>query len=452
MAFQDLSAKPPLAATPEPVQAPTVDFSDTSSPIRLGLWVLAIGFGGFLAWAALAPLDEGVPAQGLVTIAAKRKTVQHLSGGLINKIYVKEGQFVNKDDPLIALDDASLRGNYEEIRYRYLTLRASEDRLVAEQTQKATVSFHADLVNQQDDPQIKQIMTNQENLFRARRNAMQTDMQAAQDVIKGLQAMIQGAERVRASRSDQLQSVEDELKSIRDMVREGYVPRTRQRDLERMASDALGAIAESHSNALRGAEQIAETRSRAAQRVQEYRKEVDSMLADVRREVQPFEQKLNAASAELKRMVVTAPASGQVVGLMEQTEGGVIPPGVKLMDIVPQNEALIIDARIPTNLIDRIQQGLKTDVRFSAFAHNPSLVVKGLVTSISSDTLTDARTGAAYYLGRVEITPEGMAQLGQNQMQPGMPVEVVFQTGERTLLTYLLHPFLKRLAVSLKEQ
>ena len=235
------------------------------------------------------------------------------------------------------------------------------------------------------------------------------------------------------------------------MVREGYVPRTRQRDLERMASDALGAIAESHSNALRGAEQIAETRSRAAQRVQEYRKEVDSMLADVRREVQPYEQKLNAAAAELKRMVVIAPASGQVVGLMEQTEGGVIPAGVKLMDIVPQNEALIIDARIPTNLIDRIQQGLKTDVRFSAFAHNPSLVVKGLVTSISSDTLTDARTGAAYYLGRVEITPEGMAQLGQNQMQPGMPVEVVFQTGERTLLTYLLNPFLKRLAGSLKE-
>ncbi len=452
MAFQNLSTKPPLAESPVLPQGPVVDFSDTRGPMRLGLWVLAIGFGGFLAWAALAPLDEGVPAQGLVTIAAKRKTVQHLSGGLIRKIFVKEGQFVNKDDPLIALDDASLRGNYEEIRYHYLTLRASEDRLVAEQTNKSVVSFHADLLKEKDDPQIKQIMANQENLFRARRNAMATDMQAAQDVIKGLQAMIQGAERVRSNRNDQLQSVEDELKSIRDMVREGYVPRTRQRDLERMASDALGAIAESHSNALRGAEQIAETRSRAAQRVQEYRKEVDSMLADVRREVQPYEQKLNAAAADLKRMVVIAPASGQVVGLMEQTEGGVIPPGVKLMDIVPQNEALIIDARIPTNLIDRIQQGLKTDVRFSAFAHNPSLVVKGLVTSISSDTLTDARTGAAYYLGRVEITPEGMAQLGQNQMQPGMPVEVVFQTGERTLLTYLLHPFLKRLAVSLKEQ
>ena len=151
-------------------------------------------------------------------------------------------------------------------------------------------------------------------------------------------------------------------------------------------------------------------------------------------------------------MVIVAPVDGQVVGLMEQTEGGVIPPGLKLMDIVPQNEALTLDTRIPPHLIDRIHKGLMADVRFSSFSHTPTLVVRGEVISISSDILTDPRSGAPYYLGRLVITPEGIKKLGANEMQPGMPVEVIFQTGERTLLTYLLHPFLQRLAASMKEQ
>ena len=426
--------------------------SDTSRPARLGLWVLGIGFGGFLLWAGLAPLEEGVPTQGMVTIATKRKIIQHLTGGLVRKIYVKEGQFVKKGEPLIALDDSLVRANYEAVRQRYLTLRAMEGRLLAEQSGQSKITFHPDLLQEQNDPQVKQILSNQEQLFQARRQALASDMQADHEAVQGLQASLQGLDGALSSRKSQLQYIQDELKGIRDLVKEGYAPRNKQLDLERMAAEATGAIAETESNILRTNRQIAETRARAAQRVQEYRKEVEGTLADVRREVQSDQQRTKAAKDELDRMVIRAPEDGQVVGLVEQTVGGVIGPGQKLMDIVPQDEPLILEARVPPQMIDRIHKGLIADVRFSAFANSPALVVQGKVTSISSDVITDPRTGIPFYLGQIAITPEGVKQLGNHEMQAGMPAQVVFRTGERTVLTYLLHPFLQRLAASMKEE
>ena len=446
-----------IKAVPAPAKGTSLEGeiilpSDTSRPARLGLWVLGIGFGGFLLWAGLAPLEEGVPTQGMVTIATKRKIIQHLTGGLVRKIYVKEGQFVKKGEPLIALDDSLVRANYEAVRQRYLTLRAMEGRLLAEQGGQSKITFHPDLLQEQNDPQVKQILSNQEQLFQARRQALASDMQADHEAVQGLQASLQGLDGALSSRKSQLQYIQEELKGIRDLVKEGYAPRNKQLDLERMAAEATGAIAETESNILRTNRQIAETRARAAQRVQEYRKEVEGTLADVRREVQSDQQRTKAAKDELDRMVIRAPEDGQVVGLVEQTVGGVIGPGQKLMDIVPQDEPLILEARVPPQMIDRIHKGLIADVRFSAFANSPALVVQGKVTSISSDVITDPRTGIPFYLGQIAITPEGVKQLGNHEMQAGMPAQVVFRTGERTVLTYLLHPFLQRLAASMKEE
>ncbi len=446
-----------IKAVPAPAKGSSLEGeiilpSDTSRPARLGLWVLGIGFGGFLLWAGLAPLEEGVPTQGMVTIATKRKIIQHLTGGLVRKIYVREGQFVKKGEPLIALDDSLVRANYEAVRQRYLTLRAMEGRLLAEQSGQSKITFHPDLLQEQNDPQVKQILSNQEQLFQARRQALASDMQADHEAVQGLQASLQGLDGALSSRESQLQYIQEELKGIRDLVKEGYAPRNKQLDLERMAAEATGAIAETESNILRTNRQIAETRARAAQRVQEYRKEVEGTLADVRREVQSDQQRTKAAKDELDRMVIRAPEDGQVVGLVEQTVGGVIGPGQKLMDIVPQDEPLILEARVPPQMIDRIHKGLIADVRFSAFANSPALVVQGKVTSISSDVITDPRTGIPFYLGQIAITPEGVKQLGNHEMQAGMPAQVVFRTGERTVLTYLLHPFLQRLAASMKEE
>lgn len=424
---------------------------DTSRPARLGLWVLGIGFGGFLLWAGLAPLDEGVPTQGMVTIDTKRKDVQHMSGGLVREVFVKEGQFVKKDEPLLRLDDAAVAANFEAVRQHYFTLRAMEGRLAAEQAGQARITFHPDLQGR-NEPLLKQTLNNQQQLFQSRRMALQAEMQAIEEAIQGQQALIQGHEGMLKARNSQSEFLQEELKGIRDLVKEGYAPRNKQLELERMAAEAMGSIADLQANILRARRGIAEMKMRAIHRTQEYRKEVDTMLSEVRREVQADEEKFKAVTQELGRTIIRAPAEGQVVGLVVQTVGGVIGPGQKLMDIVPQDERLLLETRVPPHMIDRIQPGLPTDVRFSSFAHSPSLVVQGTIDSISSDLITDPKTNIPYYLGRVSIAPEGLKELGKRQMQAGMPVEVVIKTGERTVLTYLLHPFLKRMAASLKEE
>ncbi|MDD5175472.1 MAG: HlyD family type I secretion periplasmic adaptor subunit [Sterolibacterium sp.] len=451
MATQNLSVplKPGTALTPA-LEGELILPTDTSQPARVGLWVLGLGFGGFLLWAGLAPLDEGVPTQGMVTIETKRKAVQHLSGGIVKQVMVKEGQSVKQGDPLISIDDAVSQANYEAIRQHYLTLRAMEGRLLAEQGAQGKITFHPDLLQAESDPYIRQTINNQQQLFQSRRMALQADMDAVKESIQGQEASIQGAEGVLKARQSQLEYIQEELKGVRDLVKEGYAPRNKQLELERMAAESMGAIADLQGNILRGRRAIAEMKLRAIQRSQEYRKEVDGQLSDVRREVQADADRYKAATQELGRTVIRAPSEGQVVGLAVQSVGAVIGPGQKLMDIVPRNEALLLEARVPPHLIDNVKAGLEVDVRFSSFAHSPALVAQGKVESVSSDLIIEPQS--AYYLARVSITPEGMKELGNRQMQAGMPAEVVIKTGERTVLTYLLHPLLKRMAASMKEE
>src|SRR3990170_3444977 len=293
MALRNLmgNLKPVPAPTVGPaLEAELVLPSDTSRPARVGLWVLGIGFGGFLLWAGLAPLDEGVPTQGMVAIDTKRKDVQHMSGGLVREVFVREGQFVKKDEPLIRLDDAVVAANFEAVRQHYFTLRAMEGRLAAEQADRAGITFHPDLQGQ-NNPQLKQTLNNQQQLFQSRRMARQADMQAIEEAIQGQQASIQGYEGLLKARNSQLGFIREQLNGIRDLVKEGYAPRNQQLDLERAAAEAMGSIAELQGNILRARRAIAEMKLRAVQRTQEYRKEVDSMLSDVRREVQADEEK-----------------------------------------------------------------------------------------------------------------------------------------------------------------
>ena len=255
-----------------------------------------------------------------------------------------------------------------------------------------------------------------------------------------------------AGRKAQQEFLQEELKGLRELVKEGYAPRNRQLEVERMAAESSGSIADIQGNILRARRSIAEMKMRSLQRQQEYRKEVDTQLADIRREVQADADKLKASREELARTTIRAPAEGQVVGLAAQTVGGVISPGQKLMDIVPQNETLLLETHVPPHMIDRVQPGKDVDVRFSAFAHSPQLVLEGKVDSISSDLITEPQTNISYYLARISLTPQGMKDLGNRQMQAGMPAEVIIKTGERTVLTYLLHPLVKRLAASMKEE
>jgi protease secretion system membrane fusion protein len=387
-----------------------------------------------------------------VAIDTKRKAVQHLSGGIVKEVLVGEGDEVKEGQLLIRLDEAVARANYEGARQRYLGLRAMQGRLVAEQSGAAKISFHPDLEKAGADPLIRQQMQNQEQLFMTRRSLLRSDLQSIEESIQGQQGLLQAYAGMLANRRNQLSLINEELGNLRGLVKEGYAPRNRQLEMERMAADSSTAIADLQGNTVRAQRAMGELRQRAISRQQEYRREVETQLADVSREVLSEEQKFKAVSNDLERTEIKAPVAGQVVSLAVQTVGGVIQSGQKLMDIVPENEALLLEARVAPHLIDRVHAQLPVDVRFNSFAHSPQLVVQGKVVSVSGDLLTEPQTGVSYYLARVQVTPEGLKTLGKRQLHPGMPVEVVFKTGERSLLTYLLHPLIKRVSASMKEE
>ena len=426
--------------------------SDLGRAGRTGLWALGIGFCGFLVWAALAPLDEGVPSQGHVTIDTKRKSVQHLSGGIIKEVLVGEGDQVKEGQLLIKLEDSTAKANLEGIRQRYLGLRAMQSRLLAEQAGQTAITFHPDLLAAATDPLIKQQMMNQEHLLRSRKSALQADLQSIQESIQGQQGLSLAYEGMMVSRRNQFSLLNEELTNIRGLVSEGYAPRNRQWELERQVSESTTSMAELQGNIVRSKSSMAEFRQRAIARQQEYYKEVETQLAEVTRDVLSDAGKVVALKDDLTRTEIRSPASGQVVAVAAQNIGGVIGPGQKVLDVVPANEMLMLETRVLPHLIDRIHAGMPVDVRFSSFAHSPQLVVQGKLASVSGDLLSDPQTGAGYYLSRVTVTPEGLKKLGKRQMQPGMPVEVVFKTGERSLLTYLLHPLTKRIAASMNEE
>jgi len=406
---------------------------------------------GLLVWTAMAPLDEGVPGPGLVAIDTKRKVIQHLSGGLVKEVFVREGQEVKEGELLLRLDEAASRANFEAARQRYIGLRAMQDRLQAEQRGHSSISLHPDVVQAARDPQIQLVVATQQQLFGSRRASLGADLQSMQENIAGQEGMILAYENMSANRKNQLALLTEELTNTKGLVAEGYAPRNRQLELERQVSEMGSALAELQGNLTRAKRAIAEVRQRMVARQQEFNKEVESTLADVGREVEADQEKYRAIQGDMGRLEIKAPAAGQVVGLTVQSIGAVIGAGQKLMDIVPKEQALLIEAKVAPHLIDKVRTGIPVDVRFSSFSNTPQLVVKGSVQSVSGDLIVE-QNGMAYYLARISITEEGFKALGDRQLQSGMPVEVIFITGKRSVLTYLLHPLMKRMAASMKEE
>lgn len=364
---------------------------DAETPFRFGIWILIIGFGVVLLWFATAPLDEGVPCQGTVSIATKRKIVQHRQGGVVTQVLVHEGQMVRKGDVLLRLDDQTSKARYAEMHQHYLGLRASENRLQAELNGYRSIVFHRDLLDDPDKNFVGQLMKNQQLLLAERRTTMRL--------------------------------YQEQLAGLRDLVSNGFAPKNQQREIEL--------------------------------KIAQFKTESAGELARIQSEIQAEAEKARALAEELAETEIRAPEAGQVVGLQVQSVGAVIQGGQKLMDIVPVDEALLIEVKIAPHLIDKVHSGLIADVQFASFAQSPQLTVPATVESVSKDLLSDPQSGIqpaqSYYLARVSVTPEGVRKLGRNKMQPGMPVQVIIKTGERTMLAYLMHPLIQRMSASMKE-
>jgi protease secretion system membrane fusion protein len=426
--------------------------ADARSPLRMGGVLLLIGFAAFMIWALAAPLDEGVPAPGTFIVASQRKTVQHLSGGIVRTIHVKEAQEVKAGDPLISIDDTLAKANYEASKQQFYSLQAQADRLEAEINGAGTFDFSPALLAVKNDPVAANYMGTQQRLFLTRRAALQGELailtqseRSAQQQIKGLEAQLQG-------KREQLKFVAEQLIDTRELAKEGYLPRNRWYEEERMAADLNASTMELQSTVLRAQSMMLEARQRLSQRQRDFQKEVESQLADVKRDAQVAANRLLTAQEDFERTVIRAPVDGTVIGLAAHSIGGVIPPGGRLMDVIPKGEALVLEMSIPSHLIDRVHAGLPADVQLHAFASDTSLILKAQVDSVSADLMPSNNPNQPpFYLGRVSITAEGMKTLGERVIQPGMPAEIVVITGERTFMQYLLKPLRMRLSSSLKE-
>ena len=429
---------------------------NTQQPIRLGAAVLVVGFGAFLLWAGFAPLDQGVPASGTVAIETRKKTIQHSSGGVVKDVLVKEGQWVKEGEVLLEVSDTQARANNETIKQAYFNQRAIEARLEAERNNASNIAFGSEILERKADLFVQQVILTQQTLFAARRASYNSEVSALEQSIQAQKDQLWGVDQSLANRLVQIQLQEKHLKSIKTLAEEGYAPKNQVLQMEQTQAELKTALSDLKSNQSRLSRSIEELQFRLEQRKQDVLKDVLAQLAEVKKEIQAGKERLTATNEELARTQIKSPVEGQVVGMGISATGGVVMAGQKLMDIVPKSEALLVDAKVQPHIIDKVHAGMEVSVRFNTFANTPQLVVPGKLVALSSDVISDPSAGmngvSSYYLGRVEITAEGLKILGNRVLLPGMPTEVLFKVGERTLLQYIMYPLTKRIAASLKEE
>jgi protease secretion system membrane fusion protein len=428
--------------------------TDARAFARIGWLIVLAGVGGFLLWALLAPLDKGVPMNGTVAKESNRQAVQHQSGGTIQQILVRDGDLVKAGQVLVRMNPIVAQSAVEMTDSQYLAALAVEARLAAERDGLKTIRFPAELEKRRGEPRVAEMMSLQNQLLGSRQGSLRNELQAVDESISGLKIQIQGLQESRDSKKEQMKLLKEQLDSMRDLAKEGYVARNRLLELERTYAQLSGALSEDIGNIGRSQRQVAELTLRRAQRMQDYQKEVRTQLTDVQKEAESQQARLQAQKFELSNVEVKSPADGIVVNLAVFTPGGVVPPGFKMMDIVPSNDPLVVEGQLPVNLVDRVHPGLKTDLIFSAFNANRTPHIEGEVEQVAADRTVDERTGMPYYKVRVKVTPKGAKMVAEHKLaiRPGMPVELFVKTGERTMMNYLLKPVMDRARSSLSEE
>lgn len=426
--------------------------TDEQGAARWGLRILLIGVGAFMVWAIFAPLSEGVPAHGFIKVEGNRKTIQHLAGGIVEEIMVKEGDRVAADQPLMRLNETQLKAQQGIVESQLVIAMAMETRLNAERDNRDKLVFPEFLLARQDHPQAAEAMQVQGQLFRTRRAALRGEEAIGRETIIGLEEQVRGLTAQEASKAEQLSSFREELKALRPLHEDGYIPRNRLFELERAVAYLSGQRSDDLANIGRAKSQISEIRLKVMQSRQVYQKEVQTQLAETQSKVADLKERLVATQDELKRVVLRAPGAGIVVDLTVHTIGGVIAPGQKLMDIVPEGGGLLIEAQLPTHLIDNVHVGLDVDISFTAMDHTLVPTIPGKLTYVSADRMVDPKTDMPYFVGRVMVTPEGMKVLGKHSMQPGMPADVVVKVSERSMMGYMLKPLFNSMRFAFTER
>ena len=419
---------------------PDVSLVTNDAPIRaIGMAVLLGTVGILGTWSYLAPIDSAASASGFVTVKSHSKTVQHLDGGIVKELIAKDGDIVSEGDILLTLDGSEIKAQLEILRGQQITFAAQVARLTAERDRLGLVNYPKEVQNL-SDARVVEAQQSENQIFNARKNAHEGEVSVLNQRISQLNSRIQGLQGQKTSKQELKASYTEEAKDLRELLAEGFADKQRLRDLERSLSASTGEIASLSSEIASSEMQIGETRLQILQIQKQFQEEVANKLSEVQAQLYDINQRLTATIDKVNRIQIKAPSAGRVMGLSIHNVGGVITPGRPILDIVPQGEELIIDARVSPMDIDRVHVGLVAEVRFSAFKQALTPKMMGKLTILSADKLTDERTGAPYYSAKIELTPDSYVKLGNMELLPGMPADVLINTGERTVFEYLMQP------------
>ena len=420
---------------------------------RLGVWTILAVFGGFGAWAMLAPLDSAAVAPGVMMVDSYRKTVQHLEGGIVKAIHVRDGDTVLKDAALVTLDDTQVRAQLEMVRGQYFIAVAREARLLAQRDGAAQVAIPPGLVERRDDPRVQDAMRVQAQTFRARKSAQEGEVSLYERQIGQLQAKTRGMQAQKHSHDQLVSSYRGELKDFEALLEEGFADKQKVRELGRNMAQSEGQAGELLSEIAGTQLQISETQLKILQLKKELQREVAKELGEVQRDLFDLQEKIRSLESTLQRTVVKAPESGTVMGLAVHAIGGVVQPGGKLLEIVPGKEKLLVEAQVSPLDVDRVRVGQNAEVRLTALNSRDTPSVYGKLVAVSADRLLDEREKTPFYLARVEISADSLQYLAHRKLElvPGMPTEVLINTGEHTLFRYLMSPLKSIVARSFTE-
>jgi HlyD family type I secretion membrane fusion protein len=429
---------------------------DSANPRRwrgvtvIGFVIIFVFFGIFGVWASLAQLGSGAMAAGQLQVDSNQKTVQHLEGGIIRRIHVRNGDVVPAGDILVELDDTRVRVEFDLLEQQHLANLGMKARLVAERDRKRSVKFPNTLTARRSDPYVLEIIEGQQRLFNNRGKALRSQISLlnqrvgkTHEEIAALSAQQQADER-------QLELIDEEIGDLRKLYEAGLARKTRLLSLERTEAQLHGSIGNREALIARAEQTISETEFQKINLIEQSASEVEAELREVQNILEDLEDRLTAARDSLDRSQIRAPYAGRVYGLRFHTEGGVVGPAEPMMGIVPEDDDLIVQVRIDPVDRDNVDVGADASVRLTSFSQRTTKPIEGKLVDISADVV-QGDGQPPYYEARIELDRESLAKQPELHLIQGMPATAVISTGDQTLLEYILAPISRSLDQALRE-
>ncbi len=407
---------------------------------QAGVGVLTLFFGGLGGWAATAPLTGAVVAPAVVKVEGNRKSIQHLDGGIVRELKVREGDRVEAGQTVIVLEDTQARASVAVLAQQRDVSLAQEARLIAERDGASEVSFSRDLVARRDHPDVATLLDTETRQFAVRRTALTGQIAVLKQRVEALQEQIKGLEAQQISTKEQIELIAAELKDQHDLLRKNLTLRSRVLQLERSASALKGQSGEIAANIARARQTIGEVEMQMMQLRNERMTEVAKDLRETQAKLLDVIPRLQAAQDALDRTVIRTPYAGYVVALAVFSVGGVIVRGEKVMDVVPTMDELAIEASVNVDDIHDVLPGMRAEVHFTAYKQRVLPVIRATVMQVSADRLTDPKTSVPYYTALIKVDEKDLAEAKDVKLYPGMAATVMIPTKERTALDYLLSP------------